>query len=327
MTLWDSVIIDIDWLIFSFILLVFMWVWYVLNYYQKPSFVIPFKNINFVKYVFEKALLILILLMILIFPLNISWVVWQRVETWSTFNIQIVFDVSLSMTADDIKPSRFDSAKDSVIHLVRNMKWYNMSVIMFSGIPFVWAPFTDDTEALVSKLWDMSIADFPPTLNFVGTAIWDAILMWVKNLEDYSKIKPQPWLIIMITDWDSNRWSEPLQATSISINKKIPIYTLWIWKNDYIVWYDQFNNPVKTKINIDLLSQIANQSWWKFYRVMTDQEFKNIFDEIARYVKKEEKTVVYNEYFKLNEYVFQILLICLISFFVIRIYVLFGIVK
>jgi len=74
----------------------------------KPSFLLPSNSINlFVKNL--KILLIsFLILFIVVLPLNISLVQDKIVSKNQTLNIQIIFDVSLSMTANDIKPSRFD---------------------------------------------------------------------------------------------------------------------------------------------------------------------------------------------------------------------------
>jgi hypothetical protein len=46
--------------------------------------------------------------------------------------IQIILDVSLSMSANDLQPSRFSAAKASLISLVRQLDGYSISLITFS---------------------------------------------------------------------------------------------------------------------------------------------------------------------------------------------------
>jgi hypothetical protein len=38
-----------------------------------------------------------------------------------TLNIEVLFDVSLSMTAKDLKPDRFDVAKESLINFIQSL--------------------------------------------------------------------------------------------------------------------------------------------------------------------------------------------------------------
>jgi uncharacterized protein YegL len=97
--------------------------------------------------------------------------------------VQIVLDVSLSMSAYDISPSRFSAAKASLLELIRGLDGYNVSLITFSGIPFVAVPFSHDTPAVVANVERLSLSDFPAVKEFLGTALGDALLLGVQNLQ------------------------------------------------------------------------------------------------------------------------------------------------
>ena len=56
----------------------------------------------------------------------------RKVVVEKNLPIQIIFDVSLSMAADDLKPSRFVAAKKSLISLVQQLDGYAISLIAFS---------------------------------------------------------------------------------------------------------------------------------------------------------------------------------------------------
>lgn len=305
-----SIWIQESWIYYSIcFLVVFFILIYIKNRFN-PRYVVPNDRVCMSKLIFEKFLLGFALISLFLIPLDLSFRWDKKIVVEKTVNIQVLFDVSLSMTAKDIKPARFDAAKDSMIKLVSNLSWYNISFITFSWIPFVRSPFSDDTSSVVSKLSGMNMAEFPPTLNFVWTAIWDALILWIWNLEKFSSNKNSPWAIILITDWDSNKWTQPMAAASISKNKSIPIFTLWIGDNDYVVWYDYYNTPVTTKINIPLLQDVANVSGGKFYRVLSEKDFKWIFDEISKFIKSQEKRVIYYEYIYINTYLYILLFIC-----------------
>lgn len=66
--------------------------------------------------------------------------------------LQIVFDVSLSMSASDVAPSRFSVAKQALIDLVKQLPGQDFSLISFSGAPVLSLPWTHDTPALLSTL-------------------------------------------------------------------------------------------------------------------------------------------------------------------------------
>lgn len=321
----NNILVDKNWVIYSVSFLILLIILFMVKNKVSPRFVLPFSKISSSKRFFYNISLSILIISIFLIPLDISFVWWKKIKIEKTVNVQILFDVSLSMSAKDIKPARFDAAKDSMINLVSNLSWYNVSLINFSGIPFVWSPFSEDTKAIVSKLNNMSIADFPPTINFVWTAIWDALVLWIWNLEKFTTNEKFPWAIILITDWDSNKWVDPMAATTIAITKNIPIYTLWIWQEDYIVWYDHYNIPVTTKINIPLLQDISQKSWWKFYRVLSEKDFQWIFDEISNFIKSHEKKVIYFEYVNLNKYLYILVFVIGLFVLVLRLYIFVNI--
>lgn len=306
----------------SWILILFFILLFFIKKYYSPNYFVPFKVINKKYYIFEKILIVLIMILLILIPLDLNYRAEKKLSSLKTLNIQILFDVSLSMTADDISPSRFVWAKESVTSLVKDLDGYNISMITFSWIPFVRMPFSNENEVIVPKLWKMLHSDFPPADNFVWTAIWDAILLWMDNLLQNSQDEKFPWVIILLTDGDSNKGSRPEQVSKISKNKNIPIYTLWIGQSDYLVWKDYFDNEVNTTINIPLLETISKNSWWKFYRVLTQQDFNNIFKEIEQIIKSKELPNVYYEYKSLNIYFSQLLILLLIISITIKWYLL-----
>jgi Mg-chelatase subunit ChlD len=64
--------------------------------------------------------------------LRISIVSDRQVVAQKNLPIQIILDVSLSMAANDIQPSRFVAAKAALISLIEHMDGYYISLITFS---------------------------------------------------------------------------------------------------------------------------------------------------------------------------------------------------
>lgn len=117
----------------------------------RPTFVIPQRLYKKEKYLLANISYRTLLVSAILLPLDIQLVKEQRIITEKNIPVQIVFDVSLSMTADDIKPSRFVAAKQALLRLMKKLEGYNLSVITFSGIPFVYIPFGNDTDAQIAK--------------------------------------------------------------------------------------------------------------------------------------------------------------------------------
>jgi hypothetical protein len=209
------------------------------------------------------------------------------------------------MAAQDIQPSRFTSAKNSLMKLVEKLEWYPISLIVFSWIPIIDIPFSTDAKAITSKLEEMNLWKFPPVADFLGTAIGDSLLMGVKNLQKQTNT----WLIILITDGDSNKWYDPIQVLPLAIENKIPIFALGIGESNYLIWFDKSLTPVRTDINIPLLEEISKKTWWSFTRVLEQQNFDDFFQKIVSMIKKQEKQILKESYFHLNTIIFWLLLL------------------
>ncbi len=302
-----------NWFYFLWLLILVFCVWFYLKKYKVINLILPKKWNYWLLAVFQKILIFLIMLIICIIPFNLWIYQWTKIKKVSTLNIEVLFDVSLSMTAKDIKPDRFDVAKNALINFIKNLDTnYNIWLITFSGKPLVYSPMTNDKKALIWKIKNMSMADFPPTMDFVGTAIWDAILLGANQLVEFTKQNNKPWVMILLTDGDSNKWIKPLIAVKNIKKLKIPIYVGAIWKDyRYIVWEDIYGSDVPTSINLKVLKEIAKQTWWEFKKLESKWDFLEILWKLYNYVKNYEQIKKIAEYTYLNYYLKWILLILL----------------
>lgn len=312
---------DNTWFIVLWVFIVLFLISFFLRKYKVYNIILPYKG-NFLFFdLFQKILILLIFIVIALIPFNIWIYQWTKIKKIPTLNIEILFDVSLSMTSKDLKPDRFDVAKNSLINFIKSLDTnYNIWLITFSWKPFVYIPITDDKKAITQKISQMSMADFPPTLDFVWTAIGNAILLWKKQLLNYTQDNKKPWVMILITDGDSNKWISPLKA--INYEEDIPIFVWAIWKDPtYIVWKDIYWNIVPTSIDFNLLKKIAGKTWWKFKRLQTKEDFLEILSKLYTYVKTYEKVKKIEEYTYVNFYLKIILLFLFIiySFFFLKI--------
>lgn len=252
----------------------------------------------------------------MIIPFNIWIYQWTNLKKIATLNIEVVFDVSLSMVAKDFEPDRFHAARNSLINFIDSLDTsYNIWVIAFSWKPFVYIPISDNKKAILSKLENMTMADFPPTLDFVWTAIGDAILLAKKQLISFTNNSKHPWAIILITDWDSNKWTAITGALEYVKEKNIPIFVWAIWTDkNYFVWEDKYGSIVNTAMDIKLLEDIAKKTWWEFQKLSTKEDFLEILSKLYSYVKDYEQLQKIEIYTYINYYLKIALLFLLLIY-------------
>ena len=310
-------IYDKNWIFVSLGLLIFFLIWYfVLRKYKVVPLVFPYEWNFALLSLFQKFLIFLILIISLILPLNIGIYQWIQIKKVPTLNIEVLFDVSLSMTAKDIKPDRFIATRNALIEFVKSL-WvnYNIGLIVFSGKPVVWIPFSDAKKALIWKISHISMADFPPTLDFVWTAIGDVILLGSNQLVKFTGKQKHPWVLMLLTDWDSNKWIKVEDAIKYAQVHKIPIFVWAIWKDKYYtVGKDIYWNKVPTSINLKMLENIAKSTSGEYMHIQSKQDLLNILWKLRQYVKNYEITKQIIQYTYINYYLACILLILLILY-------------
>ena len=303
-------------LVSGVLLAVFFIGYFFLKKYKVVKVIFPYKwNYAFLS-LFQKVLVVLILVLSLLLPLNIWIYQWSKIEKVPTLNIEVLLDVSLSMTSKDIKPDRFTAVKNALVEFVKSLSTnYNIWLIVFSWKPLVRIPFSDAKKALIWKISHLSMANFPPTLDFVGTAIGDAILLGSDQLLKYTHKEVQPGVLLLLTDGDSNKWVKVEDAVKFAKMHQIPIFVGAIWKDEkYIVWEDVFGNMVPTSINLKMLKDIAESTSGEFMQIRSKQDLLNILGKLRQYVKNYEVLKKIPQYTYINYYVAWILMFLLILY-------------
>ncbi len=286
---------------------------------RRPKFIVPLSYFRHKRAVAYAILVGIIFLIILLLPLRIGYVTDKKIQTEKIIPIQIVFDVSLSMSANDVFPSRFESAKKAVLLLVQKLDGYEISCITFSGKPFIYIPFSSSTSAITSKLQKMNLGDFPPVKDFLGTALWNALLLAVDNMQNYQS-GYKPWIVLLITDGDSNIGFDPLQVMTYYQKMQIPIFAVGVGQDNFLIGRDTFDQEIKTDIDIDLLQKLADTTWGKFKKVVGNQNFDSFFNDIVQSITSQETTNITPQIFYINGYLLRILILCLLGIIGLRFY-------
>jgi hypothetical protein len=87
----------------------------------RPKFIFPSTRLSHIKYWLNNIAVGLILVCVVLLPLHLGFVSGKTVQIQKSTPVQIMLDVSLSMAATDIPPSRFSVAKAYLIDAVRHL--------------------------------------------------------------------------------------------------------------------------------------------------------------------------------------------------------------
>ena len=178
------------------------------------------------KRIFIKISLILFSICFLIVALTRPrWgYVWKKLPR-SGSDIMVVLDLSRSMLATDINPSRIERAKRELSDLLNIAKGDRIGLVVFSGTAFVQCPLTVDY-----KLVGMFIRRLSPELIPIGgTNISFALEKAIASLEKGSSAQSEAKAIILMTDGE-DRSGNPIEIAKKAKAKGIKIFTIGIGK-------------------------------------------------------------------------------------------------
>ncbi|MEX0812585.1 MAG: VWA domain-containing protein [Chitinophagales bacterium] len=216
-------------------------------------------------------------------------------------DVIIALDVSKSMLAEDIKPSRIEQAKQFVSRLIDELKMDRIGLIIFAGNAYLQMPITTDHAA--AKLFLKSInTNLVPTQ---GTAIGDAIRLGIESFEgDEKKFKS----IVIISDGE-NHEGEAIEATEEASEQGIIIHTVGVgsqkgapipvYRNNVQTDYlrDKSGNIVLSKLDENMLRQIAVKGDGEYLNLKSGSETLNaLTSAIAAMEKREFEENVFTDY-------------------------------
>ncbi len=133
-------------------------------------------------------------------------------------DLYVLMDVSRSMLAEDVPPSRLGRAKADVAALVNRLDGERIGLIAFAGQAVVKCPLTVDYDAFRRSLDELDPASAPRG----GTAIGDAIR---KALEVFHAKMERDQAILLISDGDDQQ-SYPLEAAAVAAERHVTIFTV-----------------------------------------------------------------------------------------------------
>ena len=141
-------------------------------------------------------------------------------------DVVFVLDVSKSMLATDITPSRLKRAKADIIDGLKDLSGHRVGLIVFAGDAKEICPLTYDHSHFIQRLRDVG----PDSIPRGGTNIGDALRMALDLIEAGANLGHHRDLILITDGQDLTGYYE--EVAKRAATKKISIYTLGIGQPD-----------------------------------------------------------------------------------------------
>lgn len=219
--------------------------------------------------------------------------------------LMIVLDVSNSMMAQDIKPSRLEKAKMAISRMVEKLSDDKVGLVVFAGDAYVQLPITTDYSS--AKLFLSGInTDIVPVQ---GTAIGSAIDLAARSFTPEAETSKA---IIVITDGE-NHQDDAIIAAKRAHEKGIVVHTIGMGLEQGApipqkgasgqFMKDGQGNVVISKLDENTLQEVAKAGEGVYVRASnTDVGLNQLLDEVNQMEKTLLEERVYSDYAEKYQY-------------------------
>ena len=201
--------------------------------------------------------------------------------------VMLAFDVSSSMAADDVEPTRMDAAKLIARNLVdRRPGSARIGVVAFGEGGLVVQPPIDDDEALYATI-DRLV---PYSGTSLGRGILTALNV-VSPESGFSSGEPAlvdgtaprsafaPAIIVLLTDGENTDPPDPIEVAQMAIERGVRVFTVGLGSKDgTTIEIDGFN--LFTQMNEPVLQEIALLTEGVYFRIEDIEDLPSVYDQL-----------------------------------------------
>ena len=206
--------------------------------------------------------------------------------------VMMVIDVSLSMEATDVKPTRLEAARVAAKSFAEGLTpGINLGLISFAGTATTLVAPTTDRESVPRAIDALKLAQ--------STATGEAIFAALDAIDNFSQVVggadgPPPARVVLMTDGKqtipTDDPSDPrgaFTAARAAAEKKIPVSTISFGTETGRVEIDGRPQPVP--VDDESMREIAKLSGGEFYKAATAEQLQKVYDTLGEQIGYETK--------------------------------------
>jgi Ca-activated chloride channel family protein len=195
-------------------------------------------------------------------------------------------DVSRSMLADDLPPSRIEAAKEAAREFVRGLpRGQRVGLVTFSTYATLIVPPTADRVRVLEAI-DLLHVEF-------ATAIGDGLLeaVWAlpgrqrPSSESASAPPPQPPVppgtVVLLSDGQSNRGTLPQDAARIAREQEVKVYTVGVGTPEG-TFLSIGGRSIWVRLDEETLRAIADITGGTYYNATSARELRRVYHRLSR---------------------------------------------
>jgi Ca-activated chloride channel family protein len=214
--------------------------------------------------------------------------------------VVLVIDVSLSMRATDVQPSRLAAAQAAALAFADQLTpGVNLGLVTFAGTAAVLVSPTIDREPVKRAIDGLKLAE--------STATGEAIFAAMQSVESFSQALagassdgPPPARIVLMSDGGQTVPSGPdaenlprggFTAARAAAQAKIPVSTISFGTDYGSIELDPDKPPVSVAVDDDSLRTIAQLAGGQFFKAASEQELRQVYAQLGEQIGYEVRQV------------------------------------
>ena len=191
--------------------------------------------------------------------------------------IILAIDVSNSMAATDVSPTRLAAAQDGASAFVDRLPApINLGLVSFAGSANLLVAPTTDRSAVRAAIANLRLGP--------GTAIGEAVSTSLNAIQAAAARfqgpqGPPPAAIVLLSDGETTVGMPNAQAGELAAKAKVPVDTIAYGTPDGTVEIQGEIVPVP--VNVDALVALADQTGGKSFRAETGDQLKQVYESLG----------------------------------------------
>ncbi|MFC6886101.1 MULTISPECIES: VWA domain-containing protein [Actinomadura] len=189
--------------------------------------------------------------------------------------VMVAIDVSLSMMAKDVPPTRFEAAKSAAKKFIRDLpSRFNVGVVSFAGNANLVSAPSADREAATASIDQLVLAK----RTAIGEAVFTS-LQGVRSFDAQASQDPPPAHIVLLSDGDNTTGRTVQEAIDASRAAHIPVSTIAFGTPYGTV--DIEGETTSVSVNKETLRTLADNTDGKSYEAADAGQLTDVYANIG----------------------------------------------
>jgi Ca-activated chloride channel family protein len=184
----------------------------------------------------------------------------------------VALDVSNSMAATDVEPSRLEASKGAAVEFVENLpEQFNVGLVTFAKSATVVTTPSTDHQATVDAIGNLTMSD--------STAIGEAVLtslQSIQNLDDEED--PPPARVVLLSDGGNTAGRSLDEAAQAATQAGVPVSTIAYGTPEGTV--DINGRTIPVPADGESLQGLADATSGSFYSAESDTELRSVYSDL-----------------------------------------------